>query len=175
MRYVLERSEEERRIAAAAVRHQRKVGDDAAALPSEFCIQPLGIAACGIEYQQRPARAERGMFSGSKQCGADAAPARATMNQHLGDVCAVRLIFVLSENDLNRADDPGRIPRGQQYSLAAHHASTHALPECVRLGTRQGLHEADGSPAGNAVYQHVAQLLNIAIVDSLYGTNLNGI
>ena len=46
---------EQRRVAEAALRPQRVIGNDADALPAGARVEPLCVAACGVEHKQRSA------------------------------------------------------------------------------------------------------------------------
>jgi len=76
---------------------------------------------------------------------------------------------------LNGAEDgAGRVPSAQNYPLAAHHARRDAQPERIRFFARQRLHETDGSAAFDAIDEHIAQGLHLALADNFKRTNLNG-
>src|SRR5579859_2337977 len=63
--------------AQPAVRPQRIVRHGAGKGPSQANVEPLGIAACGIEHEQGLAGPARGVLGGTQQRRADAAPAGA--------------------------------------------------------------------------------------------------
>jgi hypothetical protein len=113
-------------------------------------------------------------FGGTKQRRTDTSPPRSPMHKHLGDVRAMRLILRLSQYDLNRTDyRPGWIVGGEHNSFTARHARGDAVPVSLGFGAGHGKHEADRRTPFYAVDQHIAQLLNLANIDGLKGSNLN--
>src|SRR5664279_3993948 len=92
-------------IAEAAVRQQRIARDDAAGPPAEPRVEPLGVAARGVEDQQRLAELAGPLLGRDHQRRADAVPARPPVHEHLRYVGTVRLVLGLLEHELYRADD----------------------------------------------------------------------
>src|SRR5713226_9941120 len=79
--------------AETTARPQRVVGDDPGQGPTQPCVEALGIAARGVENQQRLAGPAGFSLGGAHQRGPDTMAARASVHQHLGDVGAMGLVL----------------------------------------------------------------------------------
>ena len=148
--------------AQPALGPERDVRDDAAALPAEARIQPLGVAAAdGVQHQHRPARLARCCFDGLHQRGTQATAAGAAMHLYRGKVRAVRLAVGHRQDELHRADDGvGSHVLGHQHdALAACGTGQDTFPERNGLVVRQRVHEPDGRAGLDAVQRHVSQRL----------------
>jgi hypothetical protein len=98
------------------------------------------------------------VFDSVHQGLADAVAAGTPVDQELGHVGAVRLIFRKVHEELDRAVDASLgVARDQEQSLAARHGVGGAVPERARPVPRQRRHEADGGAADHTVDQHLAQ------------------
>ncbi len=87
------------------------------------------------------------------------------MNQHLGQIGAVRLVFWLIENQLNRAHNPPVVFGNQQGTLVTRHAIGHPPPETERPILRQRMHETDGRAAIHAINQQRSQSPHFGLGD----------
>ena len=103
------------------------------------------------------------------------------MDEHLGDLAAVRLVLRCGEHDLNRADHlAGVAVLGNDHNpLATCRALQRADPELLGAFTRQRQHEPDRCAALDTVDEHLGQTLHdglpVVIVVSArrYSTNAN--
>jgi hypothetical protein len=86
------------------------------------------------------------------------------VHQHLGHVGAVRLVLGLFEDHLHGADHALGVLGHQQHAFASRRAVADAAPKGQRAFARQGLHEADGRAAVDAIDQEVGQPLGCGVV-----------
>ena len=108
-----------------------------------------------------------------EQRGADALVAAVAMDQHLGKIGAVRLVWRARCNHLHSADETARAFGHKQDALALCSALGHTGPEAHGLGARQTCHERHGCAARHAVEQDVSEFADarpcfgwISLVDS---------
>jgi hypothetical protein len=169
--------EKDRGRTGPPIRPEREIRNLPATLPALPRIQAIAITVRDrIEHQQRLASAESAPLGRGEERRTDTSPPRSSMHQHFRDVPAMRLIFRLMQNDLNRADDRSRcVFRGQHHSLAARRTRGNAVPERLRFGAGHWEHEADGRATFHTVNQHVAQLLNLAITEGLQTSDIYGV
>jgi hypothetical protein len=86
----------------------------------------------------------------------------------------VRLILGLSQYDLHCADDrPCCVFGGKHEAFAAGNTRRYIAPIRGRFAAGHWQHEADGRTAFDAVDEHVAQALDVAITERLQISNLN--
>jgi hypothetical protein len=129
-------------------------------------VQPRGVAACnGVEHEERPAAVAGGRFRRLEQRCTDPLPPCATVHEHLGQICPVRLIFGKVEQQLHGAADAVPIVGDEEYPFAGADAARHAPPECERAIPREGMHEADRRSTFDAIDQNVGQRLDRWVVD----------
>jgi hypothetical protein len=132
-------------------------------LPACAFVKSFRIAArdC-IEYENRFAGLSRGVIDRSHQASRDASAPCATVNQHLCDVCAVRLVLGQGSDQLHSADDTTiLVLRNEEYPPPAYYTFNDLPPEVHRRlpGNRQ--HEAYGCTALDAVDQQFRQRVYI--------------
>jgi hypothetical protein len=117
--------EKDRGRTGPPIRPEREIRNLPATLPALPRIQAIAITVRDrIEHQQRLASAESAPLGRGEERRTDTSPPRSSMHQHFRDVPAMRLIFRLMQNDLNRADD--RSPRAALVEMPCQNASALA-------------------------------------------------
>ena len=117
-------------------------------------IEPLGIAARRVEHEQPFAELAGKILCGAQHRCSDASTPRAAMHQHLGQICAVRLVLREVEDQLHRADDAGAVLGDEERALATRAAprrDAKTRPPCRAERT----HEAHGRAAVHAIDQRL--------------------
>ena len=95
------------------------------------------------------------------------------MYQKFRDICAVRLVFRLVGDQLDRANQPLlRVKTAQDGTLVAPDAVCHAEPEGLGFLGRKRQHKADGGAAVYTVDEDIAQGINVG-EDVLSGERFN--
>ena len=88
---------------------------------------------------------------------------RAAVHQHLGQICAVRLVFGKIEDQLHGADDAQRVLGDEERAATINELRRDAAPERGRLVERERTHEAHGRAAVHAVDQDFGQTLDLGV------------
>ena len=101
----------------------------------------------------------------SHQRRAEAAPAGAAMDEHLGQVGAVRLVLGLGEHELDGADDAGVVLGDQQRAPPRSHVVGDAAPELLRPLRLEGMEEADARVAVDRVDEDARERRDLGVVD----------
>ena len=86
------------------------------------------------------------------------------MNEHLGQIGAVRLVLGLGEHELDRADDAGVVLRNQQCPPPCGNVVGHAAPELLRSGRLEWVEEADARVAVDRVDEDARERLDLRVV-----------
>src|SRR5258708_36502301 len=87
----------------------------------------------------------------------------------------MRLVLRLIHVDMNRADYACRcVFGGEQDSFAASDTLGRPAPEPLSFSLGDWVHEANRRAALHAVYQHLGKPLDLALIDGIQTTTLNG-
>src|ERR1700694_553296 len=81
------------------------------------------------------------------------------MHPQLPDIGAMRLIGRVTQPELDRPDDLGAEPCGQQYGIPCGDRARDLPKEDERLIMRERRHEADAGAAFDTVDQYISQLI----------------
>jgi hypothetical protein len=163
---------EVRRAARRTIWHQCKAGDVADAAPAEAGVQTSGIAVRdGIEDEQRPASGERESLGLRHESGTEAAPAGSSVDEHLAEVRAVRLILRKAEHELDRAADARVILGNQDRTLAGGYVGRNSRPETLCASASEGEHEPDGRTGLDAIDEHLREPFHVRVFQSLQLSN----
>ena len=102
-------------------------------------------------------------IKGINQAQRNAKAAGLAMDQHLGNIGAMRLVFRLRGDELDRADHLSVAVLGnQQHTLAPRHTIGNAAPESTRLVARDRQHKTHRRAALDAIDQHIGQRIDVA-------------
>jgi hypothetical protein len=85
------------------------------------------------------------------------------VNEHLHEIGPMWLVVRKVEVKLDCAADPELVSRDEQCSLARRHGMADTTPEIERSIAREGRNEPDRRSPRHAVYEHVAQALNVLL------------
>lgn len=97
---------EKRRSTKVAVRHQCVVRDDAHAQPACAFVEALRLSSrYRVEHEHRFSCFSSGRIDGFQQARCDSLSPRVAAHQHFRDICSVRLVFRLCNDQLHRAND----------------------------------------------------------------------
>src|SRR2546429_6086341 len=152
--------------AKLAIGHEGVVGDVTDANPAEILIKACGVAVGdGVEDQERLAAFAGGGFGGAHQGGAKAPAAGAAMDEHLGQIGAVGLVFGQVEDQLDGAAEAELVFGDEQGPFAGGDAGGDVAPEGDGTIARERVHETDGCAAVNAVDKDVGEGFDMGIVE----------
>ena len=87
------------------------------------------------------------------------------MDEHLGQVGAVRLVLRLGEHELDGADDACVVLGDQQRPPPRRNVVGDAAPELLRPGGLEGMEEADARVAVDRVDEDARERLDLRVVD----------
>ena len=145
-----------------------KRGHRADSLPAAAFVEPLGLGTRGVEHQQGAAGLERGTFRGGQHQRADAVTARAALHQHLGNVGAMRLVFLRRPHGLRGAQDLAAFIHGDdQRAFVSPETLGDTTPIRFRLVLRHGPHEIHRRAAFHAVDEHITKSRQFVRTDNV--------
>ena len=104
-----------------------------------------------VQHEQRLALGMRLLLGPLHQLLPDPAPPRRAVDEHPRDVCAVRLVRMRCEDDLDRSDDRAVDERGEEQPAPTFDLRRIRLVHATRLLVRERRQVADGSAAFDAV------------------------
>jgi hypothetical protein len=87
------------------------------------------------------------------------------VDEHLREICTMRLVLGLGQDELDGAAEAEGIAGGEQRALACGHGPGHVAPECDGALVGQRVHEAHRCSALDAVDQDGGELVDLDVVE----------
>ncbi len=152
--------------AETSLRQERVVGDITDGDPAETFVEAGAIAAGdGVKDEEGFAGGAGGGFGGAEEGGTDTLAAHSAMNEHFGEVGAVRLVFGEVEDELNGAANAVGIFGNEEEALFPGDIGCDFAPERKAALARKRVHEADGGAAFDAIDEEIGKLVQLRFAD----------
>lgn len=150
--------------AEAAVGEEGVGGDIAGADPAKAFVEASGVAAGdGVEDEECACGFDSRGFGGTDECGAESLAAGAAVDEHFDEVGAVGLVFGEVEEELDGAAYAAGIFGDDDAAAAGGDVFGDAAPEGESAVAREGVHEADGGAAFDAIDEEIGELVEVGI------------
>ena len=107
----------------------------------------------------------RAAASAAHECFSQSPPPGPAQHEHLRQIGAMRLILRQADDELHGAAQSQFVLGDNQNPLAIGDALGNLAPKRHRAVARQGMHEADGCAAFDAIEQNVAERFKFGVAD----------